>query len=391
VNKWLKVTILSISLLTVMSGAAVAPALAEIARAFPHIGSNSIKMVLTVPCLLIILGSLISGRLVSVMKKRSILLIGLSLYLVGGLGAGMVDSFTALLVLRGILGLGVGLIMPLSISLIADYYSGDERGRLMGMSTAVSSLGGIIATVLSGIVAVISWRWSFSIYALGFAVLFLVLCFLPKLEKESAADSEFKAQPLPSSIYYTAILTFGLLIVFFAIVTSLALFIQNQGWGNANTTGLALGLTNIFVFGAGVKFQTVYSRFKSYTVPGGLLLLVVGFTLLSLSHNIYTVLAGLAVFGLGFGILMPLIYLQTTSVVSEEMRPRATALVGGCFYLGQFASPLVLSLVGIISGNYSIRMIFTVLTFALLAAFIVSAVMTIKKSHTLYHESNETM
>lgn len=374
-SKWLKPTILSISLLTVMPGAAVAPALAEIARAFPQIDFDFIKMVLTIPCLLIIVGSLISAQLVSVMKKRNILLIGLALYLVGGLGAGMVNSFPALLILRGVLGLGVGLIMPLSISLIADHYVADERVNLMGLSTAVSSLGGIIANVLSGILAAIAWRWSFSIYALGFIVLFLVLAFLPKSEEETGANTALGAKFLPSSIYYIAILTFGLLIVFFAIATNLALFIHDLELGSANISGLALGLTSVFIMLASAKFQTLYGRLKSYTVPFGLLLLDAGFALLSISHSLFTVFTGLALFGMGFGILMPLIYLRATSQVSEEMRPRATSLVGGSFYLGQFASPMVLSLVGIISGNYSIRMIFIVITCALLAALITSIAM----------------
>lgn len=390
-QKLIKSTILSISLLTVMSGAAVAPALAEIARAFPQVGSNSIKMVLTIPCLLIILGSLISGRLVSVIKKRSVLLIGLGLYLLGGLGAGMVNSFAALLVLRGVLGLGVGLIMPLSISLIADYYADDERIHLMGLSTAVSSLGGIIANVLSGILAVISWRWSFSIYTLGLIVLFLVLGFLPKSDKKTSATAGSTAKWLPPTIYYIAILTFGLLIVFFAIATNLALFIKNLGLGNANITGLALGLNSVFILLAGAKFQKLYSRLKSYTVPCALLLLDGGFALLSISHSVFTIFTGLALFGLGFGILMPLIYLRATTLVEEDLRSRATALVGGSFYLGQFASPLVLSLVGIVSGDYSIRMIFIVITFALLASLIISITMAAKHSPSLRNKSNNAI
>ena len=379
--KLIKPTILSISLLTVMSAAAVAPVLAEIARTFPQVGTDMIKMVLTVPCLLIILGSLVSGQLVSVMEKRNVLVLGLVLYLIGGLGAGLVDSFISLLILRGILGIGVGLIMPLSISLIADFYTGDERIHTMGLSTAVSSLGGIIANVLAGLLAAINWHLAFWVYSLGFIVLFLVLFFLPQPTGEASTSHNSQAHPLPLSVYYTGLVTFGILVVLFSIPTSLALFIQNQHMGNANTVGLALGLTNVFIFLAGVKFQTVYARIKSYIIPYGLSLLVAGFATLSISHSIYVVLAALALFGLGFGTLIPLIYLQTTSFVSAESRPRATALVTSFFYLGQFTSPLILSMVGKVSGDYSIRMIFIVLTYLLFASLVIS-VFTNKKSHS---------
>ncbi len=390
--KLTKAAILSISLLTVMSGAAVAPALGEIYQAFPEAGVEGIRMVLTLPCLLIILGSLISGRLVAFMDKRRILISGLFFYLLGGLGAGLVASFVQLLIMRAIMGIGVGLIMPLSISLIADYFTGNEQVQTMGLSTAISSLGGIIGNVLAGILAVISWRWSFSVYALGFPALFLVLFYLPKPKAALHSSGDSIAHAMPKSVYYIGLLTFGLLIVFFSVPTSLAMYIQNQQLGSANTAGLGLGLANLFVFLAGTKFQSIYSRLKTYIVPCGLLLLGAGFALLSSSSSLLILFTGLVCFGLGFGILIPLVFLQTTRITSEVIRPRATALVGAFFYLGQFASPLFLSLVGKITGDYSIRLTFIVLACSLLLALLVSILITRKqpssKSSDLINEEN---
>ena len=123
----IKPTILSLSLLTVMSGAAIAPDLARIAMAFPESSPTSIKFILTVPAIFIIIFSMLSGWLCTRTTKRNVLFLGLLMYVTGGVGGGTVNSMGNLLVFRGLLGAGVGLITPLSTGLVADFYSGDDR------------------------------------------------------------------------------------------------------------------------------------------------------------------------------------------------------------------------------------------------------------------------
>ena len=133
-----KTSILSISLLTVMASAAISPALAKISQAFPGTDPTLIKLILTLPSLLIVPFSLLGGWLATRMKKKQILLIGLVIYFLGGVGGGLANSVPQLLVIRALFGVGVGLIIPLSISLIADFCQKEERARIMGLSGSVS-------------------------------------------------------------------------------------------------------------------------------------------------------------------------------------------------------------------------------------------------------------
>jgi MFS family permease len=109
-----KLSMLSISLLTVMASAAISPALAKISQAFPGTDSTLIKLVLTLPSLLIIPFSLLSGWLAARMKKKYVLLIGLVIYFLGGMGGGFARSITELLIIRGLFGVGVG-FLPASL------------------------------------------------------------------------------------------------------------------------------------------------------------------------------------------------------------------------------------------------------------------------------------
>lgn len=259
-SKMLKPTILSLSLLTVMSGAAVAPALARISAAFPMTHPTSIKLILTLPAVFIIIFSLLSGRLIDYMSKRRLLIFGLVIYLVGGVSGGFADRFEFLLVARALLGIGVGLIMPLSTGLIADFYTGEERGKLMGYSTAASNFGGIIATLSSGLLAAYSWRYSFGVYGASLVVLLLVLFFLPIPKAQSRRER--KKSALPKAVYGWAACAFLLMLAFYAIPVNLAIFLERNSLGGASSAGVAIAVVTASGFLAGLSFASVKKSHK---------------------------------------------------------------------------------------------------------------------------------
>lgn len=135
----LKPTIISIAMATVIAGAAISPALGLIAANFPETNPTYIKLVLTAPSLLIIPFSFLSSYLTKKIAKRSVVLIGLAIYVFSGVGAQFTNTIGLLLLFRFILGAGVGLVMPLSFTLISDYFQGREQTEMMGYNTAFSN------------------------------------------------------------------------------------------------------------------------------------------------------------------------------------------------------------------------------------------------------------
>lgn len=119
-NRMLKPTIISIAMATVMAGAAISPALGLIAANFSGTNPTYIKLVLTAPSLLIIPFSFLSSYLTKRISKRTIVLIGLAIYVISGVGAQFTNTIGMLLAFRFLLGAGVGLVMPLSFTLISD-------------------------------------------------------------------------------------------------------------------------------------------------------------------------------------------------------------------------------------------------------------------------------
>ena len=94
-------TILSISLLTVMAGAAMAPALGEIREHFSTYDSLTVQLIVSLPALFIVGTNLAFGWLCRLMKTRTLAVAGLCLYVLAGAGsfrgAGAQNAFRAFL------------------------------------------------------------------------------------------------------------------------------------------------------------------------------------------------------------------------------------------------------------------------------------------------------
>lgn len=141
--KPLAASILSLSLLTVMAGAAVAPALEVIRRHFSDANQLEVQLVVCMPALFIVITNMLFGRLASRFGARTLTMAGLALYTVGGAAAGLFNSIWAVLVMRALVGVGVGIIMPLSTGLLTYYFAPEKREGLMGLSSAANQLGGV--------------------------------------------------------------------------------------------------------------------------------------------------------------------------------------------------------------------------------------------------------
>ncbi|MBN2120316.1 MAG: MFS transporter [Candidatus Omnitrophica bacterium] len=227
-EKMLKPAILSVSLLTIMSSAAVAPALGRIRMAFPGVNDTLIKLVLTLPPLFIVPFSFVTGWLVKRMKKKTIMLIGLAIYFLAGIGGGFARNITELLIIRAILGIGVGLIMPLSTTLVGDFYEADARRKMMGYAVSVQNLGGVIFQIAAGYLAVISWRYSFGVYSMAFVILVLIAIFLPEPPKPALKPGQKAKSALPLKVYICAGLCALNMVVFYAVMTNMAMLLENE-------------------------------------------------------------------------------------------------------------------------------------------------------------------
>ena len=341
VSQKVTATILSMSLLTVMAGAAIAPALGIIKAHFSDAPAMLVQFIISLPALLIIITNLLFLPLSRLMRTRAIATTGLLLYILAGAGCYFIDDIYVLLLMRAVLGISVGLIMPLSTGLLSYYFPPEEQARLMGLSAAMNQMGGVVATLLAGLLATIEWNYAFLVYLLGLIALVMVWLWLPDEQLESANKRGIPFQPRQLLKFHPSVAGMLLLMmIFFVFPTNFAVVASEQlKLTTELTTFIMVGL-DVVAFFAGLVFGEVMHRFRhsvKYFAPVFFLLGYVSY----LVPNVPMVALGSAFIGLANGIGVP--YLNTIASIKGGKNSATTVmpLLSAALYLGQFISPVV--------------------------------------------------
>lgn len=324
-NKMLKPTIISISMATVMAGAAISPALGLIAQAFPDASPTVIKLILTAPSIMIIPFSFLSSYLTSKLRKRTIIMIGLIIYVIGGIMPQFLAQIESILFFRLLLGAGVGLLMPLSMSLINDYYTGKERTQMMGYNSAFSNFGGIVTMLLAGWLATFGWRIPFNVYLLGFVIFILIFFFLPKGDIQERPTSTAKSK-MPLSVYGYALAMGGVMLAYYSIATNMALYLEQTKLGGATIAGTVVAFTTVGGMTTSLLLVRIESFFQKFVIPVMLFSMGFAFLLLSFTSHLSVVIISVCLIGFGQGSLFPIIVIKALDHVTMQQADRAVAI-----------------------------------------------------------------
>ncbi len=361
-KKKLKVSILSLSLLTVMAGAAMAPALGVISEYFSDEKTLFVQMIISMPAVFIFLTSFVFPKLAAKFRARTLLMIGLAFYTIGGCVAGVFNSIWIVLLMRALVGVGVGIIMPLSTGLLAFYFSPQEQEGLMGWSSAMNNMGGVIATLISGALATVSWRISFLVYLMGLISIVLCGAFMPndKIQSDEADERRGSAEPervIPStgqvfrSNYVYIIAMFLEMSTFFIYPANFAMVTVRAGVIPENLTAIIMAIMDLVAFFGGMLFVKVKAAAGGSTKFVAPILFVVGYTLLGVIGGWFGVLAGSVCVGFANGEGIPLIISEASKKMGRLAATTVMPLISAALYIAQFASPFIMSGVAAIAGD----------------------------------------
>lgn len=123
------------------------------------------------------------GSLSDRFGRRSILFIGVIIFLVGSALCGLAQEMWQLIAFRGIQGLGAGAIVPISLATIGDLFPPADRARLQAAFSSLFVLAFLVGPTLGGVLTdTIGWRWVFYInLPVGLFALGVMARFMPAL------------------------------------------------------------------------------------------------------------------------------------------------------------------------------------------------------------------
>lgn len=347
------IAIWSISALTSLPGLAVSPILGKLSAIFPHSTELDVQMLTSLPSLLIIPFIMLSGKLTEKINSLYLLQIGLIVFGLCALLYLFASAMWQLILVSALLGIGAGLIIPLSTGLISRFFIGSFRVKQFGLSSAISNLTLVLATALTGYLAEVNWHLPFTVYLLSFAS--IVLSFY--LKKDMAPVSADTSLSSGNTKQYAA--EFGKvginfrhlaqLVVFYGLATFISVlisfnipFLMKEYGLSSGDSGLMISLFFLAIMAPGFFLNDIIRIAKSQSMIISLVLMAVGLLFIVLAHSEVMVGLGCVLTGLGYGVIQPLMYEKATLVAIPEKQTLALAYVMAMNYLAILLCPFII-------------------------------------------------
>ena len=414
-KKMLKITILVVTFMQ-MATNGLSPAMSEIAAAFPEASASTVQMLMSLPGIFVVVLSFVSAELTARFSKKFLIGGGLvCLILVGVCGTLFHGSLQILFIWSVLMGLGMGLVIALTASLIADYFDGKEKEDLMGLQTSAGNVGGMIMTAVGGLLTSVAWNLDYCVYFLSVPGLILLLLFVPdgdegktaasaegtgtakaeetvtdesgavktedagsrasetrtvetvdgriqdKTEgKESSAagqsekDSSRGFLVRKKKVWMYFVFSAVVLFLFNAGPTNLSMYVSEFEIGGSVISGWA---ATVFLLGGtlmGIAFGAISRRIGVCTIPLGFLLVAVGFGVMIFRQNLVCLFAGSLIAGMCISLVSAQGLLQVSALAENPKESAlASALIFAGANVGTFLTPQITNLAQAVTGSES--------------------------------------
>jgi MFS family permease len=363
----------------------VAPAIPVFARDF-GVGRTAAGAVISAFAFMRLVSALGSGRLVNRIGERLVLATGIGIVALSSLLAGLAQSYTQLLLLRGIGGVGSAMFTVSAISLLLRVVDADQRGRATGMWQSGFLVGAIAGPAIGGPLTDISLRAPFFVYAGTLAVagaIGMVFLSRTELHARDEAGGPVAATTLPQALRvsgYRAALTssLGNGWAMFGVRSSLVPLFVVEGIGASGTwVGIGFFVSAAAQGAALVVVGGLTDRIgRRPAMVAGAALSTLAMASLAVSTSLVVYVVAMVVFGLG-GALMSV---APSAAVGDVVSGRGGTVVAAfqmAADLGAVVGPLV---AGWLADDYSFAAAFGV-TAGVLAAGVLTAIFSTETRH----------
>ncbi|WP_455628059.1 MFS transporter [Parabacteroides chinchillae] len=349
------VGIWSISALNALPGLAVSPILGKLAVIFPESTELDIQMLSSLPSLLIIPFIILAGKLNEKVNTIWLLQSGLIIFALSGVLYLLSDKMWQLIAVSALMGIGSGLIVPLSTGLISKFFIGAYRTKQFGLSSAITNVTLVIATVVTGYLAEINWHLPFAVYLLPIVSIVLSFYLKNNMDKVEPATVSEKTMSVPSGQVIIEgklgvdikkliqIMLFYGLATYLVIIISFNLpFLMKEYKFTSGNSGLMISLFFLAIMAPGLMLNQIVGLLRNKTKFYSLLSIAVGMALIVVSRTEWLIGMGCILIGLGYGVIQPIAYDKTTRTAIPKKVTLALAFVMSMNYLAILSCPFII-------------------------------------------------
>lgn len=330
--------------MTVLGGTIIATSIPAIEKHFANIEHIAIlsKLVLTLPALFIMIFSPFSGLLIDRFGRLKFLVSSMLLWSISGVSGAFWDNIYWILFTRSIFGIATAFVMTSASTLVADYYVGEDRQRALGLQGFATACGSALFMSIGGILAHFDWHYPFYVYGLGILLTFFVIStlFEPRLHKKVANIESSSKRFSIISILPCYFFGFVIMVAYYTSPTQIPTLIIGYLGKSEMLVGFCVSAS---AFAYGISSLS-YPRLRNFlSVKGiyvaGFIFMGSGFLLIYVFHNIYSVVIGLILIGIGGGAIIVNNSSFLLAVVPKEHIGKTIGILSATVCFGQFVSP----------------------------------------------------
>ena len=343
---WALLGIWSVAALTSLPGLAVSPILEKLATIFPKATDLDLQLLTTLPSLLIIPFILFAGYISNRIGYIKLLYIGLWLFLLSGALYFVVGTIGQLVAVSALLGVGAGIIIPFSTSLVSMFFSGEERTKQYGYVSAITNITLVVATAVAGWLADVQWRLPFLVYLLPVVSIVLVPA-IKRVEKRAGLQGGQGDAVVQSGghIDYGNLvkyMLYYLFITYLVMVVSINLpFLLGEYGYDSAVAGIVTSIFFLAMMLPGFFINRLVNIFGRSILMWAVLLIALGLLDIFYNSSLLFVIIGCVATGFGYGMAQPYVYDRTSTLASPQRVTYALALLMSMNYVAIVIAPFV--------------------------------------------------
>ena len=354
-----RIGILSLSSIT-LSGIFIVPIIGMVAQAFPDSSLSGVQMIISASTLTALVGAWLTGKLASVLSRKTVALIGAGgILLFGMLPYFIHSSLAAVIAFSALMGVCLGFINNILPTLISVHYEGEQRQSVMGQQVAVASIGAMVFMSMAGKLATAQWYHAYLVHL--FAAVVLIVCAFTIPAENGENEEKGKShgsgpevsirEAMNGKLWFLVIAGFFFLLANNAYSNNLSLLVEQRGLGDAGTAGLVSTIGQLGGLLAGLCVGLLVKFVRNHLLMVGFLVEGLALLLLGFAANLPLLIIGSFLAGAGLSLYYAQAPFLVTMIEKPYLIPMGIAAMTTANALGGFASPVTVNLINGMFGS----------------------------------------
>jgi MFS family permease len=346
VKHFLVMAVLGLSCVALMNDMVIIPVVDYLFADFSDTNIAVLNFILSGPVLIAAFFSLLCGKLMYIISKKTLMIIGFSVFTAASIFCDAVHNAFYMVVMRSLIGASVGIIGVVSFAIITDvFFDVKARSTMMGIYNGLMALAGAALGWVAGIVGANSWRSVFRVYLVSIPILVLIILFLPKdsVSKDGAGGEPGEEAGPVEKMPWAKLLIVQLAFIVYnniycIVYYQISMIVAAKGIGDAVFVGMLAALGTVGSFVACTAFGLYFNKLKRFTIVFGYAGMAICYWMIYSATSTTVVAIACTFLGAAYGLGISYYSLYTTIIVPPSLIPMALSVSSFVLGLGSSLS-----------------------------------------------------